>query len=70
MNINTITNALSKFNPDTQLSNIPVEEFETGGAITNALREAGYDESGLIVINNLAMWGSTVEQLQAFLVTA
>lgn len=70
MKTEIITKSLSKFNPDTQLSEIPVEEFETGGAITNALREAGYDESGLIVINNLAMWGSTVEQLQAFLVKA
>jgi hypothetical protein len=70
MNTKKIATLLAKFAPDTKLCQILVEEFETGGTIHNALREAGYDESGLIVINDLSMWNSTVEQLQAFLVKA
>lgn len=58
---------LAKFHPETKLCNIDVDEYETGGAVTDALRKAGYDESGMIVINNLGMWGSTVEELRKFL---
>jgi hypothetical protein len=70
MNTNAITTILAKFHAETKLCDILTEEFETGGTIHNALREAGYTESGMIVINNLSMWNSTVEQLQAFLVKA
>jgi hypothetical protein len=62
-----ITAALAKLNADTKLCDIPSHEFETGGKITKALREAGYDESGMIVINHLGMWNNTVEQLKTFL---
>jgi hypothetical protein len=63
-----ITKALAKFAPETRLCTIDADEFETGGAITNALRAAGYDESGMIVINNLKMWGSTVWELESLLI--
>lgn len=58
---------LSKFHPETKLCDIEVAEYETGGTVSNALRSAGYDESGMIVINMLRMWNATVEELIAFL---
>jgi hypothetical protein len=60
MTIQSIRKILSSFNQDAMLSELPDSEFVTGGAITNACRIAGYEESGNIVVNNLAAWGMTV----------
>lgn len=54
-------------NPNSFLYDLPNFEFETGGKITNLLREKGYDESGKVVINSLNAWGWTVEKLVSFL---
>jgi hypothetical protein len=65
----TVTAALDKFRPEQRLCDIEISEFETGGAITNALKSAGYEESGKVTIGNLSMWGSTVWELKSLLVS-
>lgn len=67
MQIQNIIDSLNHYHPETKLCNIPVADFEEGGNIHNALTEAGHTDDGLIVINNLRMWGSTVEQLEKLL---
>lgn len=54
---------LDQLDPTTKLYDLPDSEFVCGGAVTTACRDAGYDESGRIVINNMDAWGLTVSQL-------
>jgi hypothetical protein len=60
MQNSTIPTALSSLDQDAILYDLPNSELLTGGAITNACRAAGYDESGNIVVNNLNAWNLTV----------
>lgn len=65
----SIREALASLNSSAFLFDLPEEEFVTGGAITNACRAAGYDESGRITINNLNAWGMTVSQFSEIIAT-
>jgi hypothetical protein len=58
----TITEALAKLDPFTLLCELPDTEFVRGGAIDDACRIAGFDESGRVVVNNLAAWSKTVAE--------
>lgn len=67
MNTQAIKAALANLETNTALCDLPDSEFVTGGAITNACREAGYDESGRAAINQLNVWKITVGELEAML---
>jgi hypothetical protein len=67
MKIEAIKTALANLNKTATLCDLPDAEFVTGGAITTACHEAGYDESGRATINQLNMWRCTVEELEATL---
>lgn len=58
---------LSVFDLSTVLHDIPDAAFATGGAVTNACKAVGYDESGRATINGLNAWGWTVARLIVFL---
>lgn len=57
-----IAKAVASLDPSAILCDLNDSEFETGGAITNACREAGYDESGRITVNQLSAWNKTVSE--------
>ena len=58
--IKSIREALSNLDQNAHLTHLPDSEFVTGGAITDACRVAGYDESGRVTVNNLNAWNMTV----------
>jgi len=60
-----IQEELSTLDPNARLYEIPDAEFVYGGAITNACKIAGYDESGRVTVNHLNAWGMTVAQFAA-----
>jgi hypothetical protein len=64
--IESIREVLSTLDPDAILCDLPDSEFVTGGAITDACRVAGYDESGRVTVNNLNAWGMTVAQFAEY----
>lgn len=65
--IEAIREALSTLNQRAILCDLPDSEFVTGGAITNACRAAGYDESGRVTVNSINAWNMTVAQLADYL---
>jgi len=67
MNTESIKAALANLDQNAALCDLPDSEFVTGGAITTACREAGYDESGRATINQLNVWSITVGELEAML---
>lgn len=69
MNIKSIREALASLDQDALLCDLHEGEFVTGGAITNACRAAGYDESGRVTVNNLNAWGMTVAKFAECIAT-
>lgn len=68
MKINeSIREALASLDPSAFLFDLPEEEFVTGGAITNACRASGNDESGHVTVNNLNAWGMTVAEFAEYI---
>jgi len=67
MKTKAIKAALANLDKTTALCDLPDSEFVTGGAITNACRAAGYDESGRATINQMNVWSHTVEELETML---
>jgi hypothetical protein len=65
--IESIREALSTLDQDAVLCDLPDSEFTTGGAITDACRVAGYDESGRVAVNNLSAWGMTVAKFAEYI---
>lgn len=64
-----ITNALANLDQSAHLFDLPDAEFQTGGAITNACRIAGYDDSGNYIVDSLNAWRMTVAEF-ADIITA
>jgi hypothetical protein len=60
--IQSIREALSTLDQTAILCDLHDSEFVTGGAITEACRVAGYDESGRVTVNNLSAWNMTVAE--------
>jgi hypothetical protein len=63
--MNEIKTILSRLDQGAILCELPESEFETGGAINEACRAAGYWDSGRVTINDLNLWGATVADFAA-----
>jgi hypothetical protein len=55
-------NLIEKFGAETQLFDIADAEFVTGGAITEAVKTAGYDVNGHVFVNDNSAWSMTVAE--------
>jgi hypothetical protein len=69
MNPATISEALASLDPSALLFDLPDSEFVFGGAITDACRAAGFEESGRGVVNSLNAWDKTVAQFAELIAT-
>ena len=65
-NMNATEQLLHKYPRGTLLYNIPLPEFETGGLVDSIYREAGYEESGHVVVGVSGHWGLTVGEAIEF----
>lgn len=67
MKLEAVKTALINLDKNAKIFDLDNSEFITGGAITNACRAAGYEESGRVVINQMEAWSMTVGELEAIL---